>query len=175
MTMRKAVFTVTCDDHGTGSDDIHLRPSIGTRGARILMVRLARGDGAAATWGGEMPTITISELIDVHDTATYDWNDSDEDFQLSKQLVYIDTQVVQSTANIEVDEWDPRHAIVSLEGDTPTYDVLVGERLITTDYVRCELYHPVIMSATSEANNNVTADNVYTVTMYYETAGDYRF
>jgi len=163
MTLRKAVFEVACDTNGMGYDDIRLRPSISTRKARVEMVTLDRRYEEASTGteriGFGRPTITLIQLDDV---SGEDWNDSAEDYALGKQLVFIDTKVTQSTAHTHGDEWAPRHAITTTEGVTPTYDVLIGQELIDTNDVRCEI-------------NGANSGDYFRVTLYYETAGDYRF
>lgn len=155
MTLRKAVFAVTVGAGGVGSDDAHLRSSVRDRGARIERVAI---DRSAALLGPTLgPTVTISELDNVADE---DWNDSTEDYALGRQLVFIPASAKNSDGVI--DSFAPRASVVTNVGASPTTDVLDARPFIETSDLRCDVA-------------GGTEGDEYTVTVYYQTAGDYRF
>jgi len=157
MAIHRAVFEITADDFGNGYDDVTLRmPTTPTRNAFLKMVTVEREEAGFAN----LPAFCFTERKDV---STETWNASDEDYQPHRQLFYVDMSKSNPSIDTgEVAEFDPRHLIVDSAGALPTYDVLVGELLIHHKYIRCSM-------------TNATDGDVFTVVMYYETAGDYRF
>lgn len=150
MAYQRAIFTVTCDDSGRGEDDVSLKlPSTLTRHAVLDKVTI---DISAAT-ALQVPSVSLSELNDVTDI---DVPVTAESTDVGRQLFYIDAK------DQVLDEYNPRYETVDVTGarqTTPTY----GSRpVIRTKQVRCLI-------------TNGSPSGVYTVNMYYETAGDYRF
>jgi hypothetical protein len=168
MSLRKAEFEIVTDTNGTGYDDIHLRPSIAARTGRIEAVVVDRtdiNDDSDTAYGFAWPTITINELVDVSNATLYPWNDSAEDLMLSRQLFFVDTKAAPIDDASHVGEfwaYSPRKPGMTEFGEAGATDVLVAPELIRVDDVRC------LITDGGDAQT-------WRVTMYYETAGDYRF
>lgn len=155
MTLRKADFSVTLGAGGLGYDDVHLRSSVRDRGARVERVVFDRTDGNDGD--PHMVNLTVSELDDVSDET---WNDSAETYALGRQLVFIPRGAANTDSRL--DEFVPRVSVVTAVGASPTTDVMDARPFIETADIRVEV------------TGGVEGD-VYTGTVYYETAGDYRF
>ncbi len=154
MTLRKGVFTITCADDGNGYDDVHLPTSTGSRRAQALKVEV---DRSAAV--GD-PNFTISELVEVADPD--DTDTSYDEQQLGKQVVFIERGATPSEQGELVDFYDTRVPVQSVFGVRPSTDVPVAPVIFAQNDLRCEVF------------GGVDGD-VFTVTLYYESAGDYRF
>jgi hypothetical protein len=143
MALHRAIFEVTCDASGVGSDDVTLAlPSNLSRHSLLTSVTV---DVSAAV-RKPLPSVTISGLIDVEDE---DWNDTVETVALGEQVYHVDMVL-----------------------DTTTYPSAAGvyEFLLGTAAGRATIRRK---QARCEVQGG--AGDVYTVCMYYETAGDWRF
>lgn len=147
MAIQRAIFEVTCDSNGIGTDDVTLKlPSTLTRHARVCDVTIDSSDVTALL----LPTsVTINELNDV---TGIDVPVDDEDTEIGRQLFFTDDVVYDA-------KYSPRDTTVTEVGAAATEQD--GDILIRTKKARC-----LVLGSPS---------GVYTVNMYYETAGDYRF
>lgn len=154
MATHRAIFEVTCDDGGRGTDDVTLKlPSTLTRHASLESVTV---DATSATALQVLPSVSLNELDDTTGIAV---PVSGEGTGIGRQLFFIDGK---DLTNVDGQPVVPRRATVTNVGAAPSTDVLAGREVIKTQKVRCEL-------------TGGAASGVYTVNMYYETAGDYRF
>ena len=153
MTLRKAAFSITCDTNGMGVDDVRLPINTFGRHAQLYRVVVDR----AACFGS--PSVCISELDDVEDAA---WNDTAETLALGRQLAFIDRGLSATEGDGLIDSYDVRVNAVTLFGETPSVNAPDALVLIKTNDIRCEV-------------NGANSGDVLAVTLYYETAGDYRF
>lgn len=161
MAFKRSTFTITADDFGNGYDDVTLHiPTSGSREARFNMVRLDRDSGPS--YAGA-PTFTFTERTDV---SAETWNPTPtvEPEEYGMQLAHIDLRRTLSTLRFgECNEFDFRHPVsVAASGEDPIYDVVVGQQLIKSRKVRCEV-------------TNALPGDIFTVYMYVDSPGDYRF
>ncbi len=151
MAIKKAVFSITCDSNGMGYDDVRLKaPASLSRPTQLLAVSV---DKSAAF--SDAATFTIVERTDV---SAETWNDTAEDYAYGDQVYHMDRPLrdgpvtVTSIENV-VDSRDTALSTTVSGG---------GIQFIRTTDVRGEI-------------NGGASGDVFTVTAYYETAGDYRF
>lgn len=145
MALRRSVFTVTCGSDGNGYDDNSLS-GVPVNSSRPAMLHAVTIDVRAAVLK-PLPSVTVTALNDVSSAA---WNDTAEDYELSDQIYFVDTLLDYTT-------YPSKDEVYEYQLDSAT-----GRALINEKHVRCEV-------------TNGGASDVYTVTLYYETAGDYRF
>jgi hypothetical protein len=154
MSMQRATFAVTCDTNGMGSADVTLKlPSELTRHAFLEAVTVDRSAAFAAAY-----TITLSELLDVS-TATWNPTPTVQTTAVDRQLFHIDGSSIALSDGV-TDEYSPRHLAEDVYGVESS--LRFAERAIRAKKVRCEVYGGI-------------SGDVFTVNMYYETAGDFRF
>jgi hypothetical protein len=93
------------------------------------------------------PNVTITSLRDVSEET---WNGTTEDYELAEQVYFVDLRLDTST----------------YPSDDGVYEfaagAAAGRTTIRRKHLRCEVH-------------NGGPSDVYTVNVYYETAGDYRF
>lgn len=165
MSLQKATFSITCDGNGQGYDDVTLHLGRYVRHGRIVSVSVDVSDAIIS----KSPTVTISELVDVSAEA---WNDSTEDYELGDQVFFVDlgSSVGDSEypSRGEVYEYGvSSETVVSPFG---TSGSVIAQPLIRSKFARCQIYNGGVTS-----NPLTAATDAYTVNLYYETAGDYRF
>jgi hypothetical protein len=161
MTLRKAVFTITTGADLQATDDANLSGYAGTRGAWLEFVTI---DDSQASVSG-FASVGIYQV---------DTDDDANSTELERvQLFQLDGPIDSGGPN-SLTKYFPRFTsgtdtdsktVHPLDGDTSTFDA--ARQLIYSRNVRCRLeFKPGITPV---------AGDVYTVTMWYETAGDYRF
>lgn len=164
MATHRAAFSVTCGTDGlfgAGYADVSLKlPSVLSRAAQLVSVTVDVSDAVINT----VPAVCISELVNVDDDTD---NDGVETVRLGNQLFYVELANTGAVSSVgyplqdEVYHLSARRGIVTMNGIVPPVDAYTGLAIIRTKKVRCEVFGG--------------AADVYTVHMYYETSGDYRF
>lgn len=154
MALKRAEFSATCDDGGTGTDDVRLGiPSSSHRYARVEGIEFDQEDIDA----GEF-SLSIFELVPVDETVEA----TDETYDLGRQLVFIDSKTISEAPHTGPSRFIPiRKRVVNVMGELPSTDVLDGRETIQYRDLR------LIVDG--------VADATYTVGLIYESAGDYRF
>lgn len=145
MALKKAVFEVTCDSNGMGYDDVHLK--VPTSSARPVQLLAVKVDVSEAA--SSKATVSLTEVVD-SGLSTQTLGES----VFHSAAARMNGAIVSVSSNEQkVDARDTALSVPSAGG---------GIQFIETADVRCEIY------------GGASAD-VFTVTAFYETAGDYRF
>lgn len=166
MSTQRAIFTVTADTNGMGSADVTMKlPTELTRHAYLSDVAI---DVRSAV--SKAPMVTISSLDDVSSVTLDSTGTADPtgtDYALGEQLFTVDLSDSGATpiypSRTDVYDFAPRRpSQVSPGGAVTTSGDAEARAIIRTKKVRCEV-------------DKVSSGDVVIVSVYYETAGDYRF
>lgn len=155
MTLRKAVFDITVATGGEiGSDDVLMPATVDTRTARLESVTIEPTVGGAGR-----PNVTIYELDTV---GTDEFADATETLKLGRQLFHIGL-LGESAAAVDGElTFYPRRNAVDAFGGAQGVDAGDGRVHVRAHRARCFV-------------DNASGGDAFTITMYYETAGDQRF
>lgn len=151
MALHTADFSITTDAFGYGEDDLRLRPVASNRPFRFIGVTFETDDGAAN------PSLTVRELIE----------DEDEDGNAIRldgdPLFFTHAPYGSPSANDSRTPaiLQPRTEVYEEEG-TFVSAADAGEILSVKRYIQVEV-------------TDGGASKTYTGTVFYETAGDFRF
>ena len=164
MAIQRAIFAVTADSNGQGYADVTLKlPSTLTRHAHIVDISV----DVHQAYLIKTPTVTISSLDDESLNIVPTAEAAGTTYALGDQLVFIDLQSVTESSltypsRDEVYAFSPTHYAVLEAGGAPSTAVSVAQTIIRKKKARCEVF-------------GGGSGDIYTVNLYYETAGDFRF
>lgn len=151
MALHQADFSITTDSFGYGEDDLRLRPVSATRAYKLVGVTFETDDGAGN------PTLTIRELDeDEDDSGVAIYTDGDQLFFTTTPYGSGSDHQMRSPTILQ-----PRTEAYEEQGDWISA-ADAGDILSTARYIRVEV-------------TDGGASKTYTGTVFYETAGDYRF
>lgn len=150
MALHQADFSITTDSFGYGEDDLRLRPVSATRSWRLVAVTFETDDG------GGNPTLTVRELDEDTSETPSVFTDGDQLFFTTTPYGSGSDHEMRTPTHIQ-----PRTEAYEENGDW----VSAAD---AADIISCSRYVRVEVT-------DGGASKTYTGTLFYETAGDYRF
>lgn len=150
MALHQADFSITTDAFGYGEDDLRLRPVSSSRAFRLVGITFETDDGAGN------PSLTLRELDEDSSSGTTVYTDGAQLFFTTTPYGSPSDHQNQTPTIIQ-----PRTEAYEEVGDwisaADAADIISSSR-----YIRVEV-------------NDGGSSKTYTGTVFYETAGDYRF
>jgi hypothetical protein len=160
MALKTVAFTVTCNSEGYGISDKTLPIPNGRYGARVLALEIGR----SACFMGSV-SVTLNER---------DYSSTDDTYTLGRQLAHVGPTALRQYGN-DGDIFQVRADALTNVGTTPTGETTEGYPIIKSKYLRCEVNDGGATPDVTKIAQRVTTPDVVTVTVYYESTGDFRF